>query len=80
MIVSCVKLIRKDCSCKNRLKGVFGVEGIAVFNFDVGYSVISLKWCGISVLGNFAVNGFQYIEAWYAVLPEKLWNFRMSLM
>ena len=39
--------------------GVFGVDGIAVFvYFDVGYSVISLKFCGIPVLENSAVNGF----------------------
>ena len=38
----------------------FGVDGIAVFvYFDVGYSVISLKWCGILVLENSAVNGFS---------------------
>ena len=44
------------------LKGkreVFGVYGIAVFfYFEVGYSVISLKLCGILVLENSAVNGF----------------------
>ena len=39
--------------------GVFGVDGIAVFvYFEVGYSVNSLKWCGISVFKNSAVNGF----------------------
>ena len=40
--------------------GVFGVDGIAVFvYFDVGYSVISLKWCGISVLENSARTVFS---------------------
>ena len=40
-------------------RGVFGVDGIAVFvYFDVGYSVISLKFCGIPVLENSAVNRF----------------------
>ena len=39
------------------LSTIFGVDGIAVFvYFDVGYSVTSLKWCGISVLENSAVN------------------------
>ena len=39
--------------------GGFGVDGIAVFvHFEVGYLVISLKWCGISVFKNSAVNGF----------------------
>ena len=61
--------------------GVFGVDGIAVFVYlDVGYSVISLKFRGIPILENSAVNGFSYIEALYSVLPEKLWNFRMNLM
>ena len=56
--------------------GVFGVEGIAIFVYsDVGYSVISSKFCGIPVLENSAVNVFSCIEALYSVLPEKLWNF-----
>ena len=39
--------------------GVFAVDGFGVFvYFDVGYSVISLKWCGILALENSAVNGF----------------------
>ena len=63
------------------LWGVFGVDGIAVFVYlDVGYSVISLKFRGIPVLENSAVNGFSYIEALYSVLPEKFWNFLMNLM
>ena len=38
---------------------VFGVDGIAVSLYiDVGYSVISIKFCGIPVLENSAVNGF----------------------
>ena len=38
---------------------VFGVDGIVVsVYFDVGYSVISIKFCGIPVLENSAVNGF----------------------
>ena len=53
------KLSPNEPGTREPYRGVFGVDGIAVFvYFDVGYSVISLRWCGISVLENLAVNGF----------------------
>ena len=54
-----VEICKRYHKSHHSARGVFGVDGIAVFvYFDVGYSVIFLKWCGISALENLAVNGF----------------------